>query len=262
VKQGIKFLYLVRMKMKYIIVFFVCITSFVLSADITIAVAANVSYAIAPLKKAFEEVYPKTNVKVIHGSSGKLTAQISHGAPYDLFLSANMKYPQHLYEANLTLGEPVVYAQGALAILSNQARDLKKGLALFTDASIKKIAIANPKTAPYGVAAKEALEHAKLYTLLQEKFVYGESISQTVIYATSAADVGIIAKSSLYAPQMSHYKEDTQWVDVNASLYTPIDQGMVILNRAKEKPEAKAFYDFMLGKSAKEILTSYGYKVP
>jgi len=248
--------------MKRIFIFLICMTSFVFSANLTIAVAANVSYAIAPLTKAFEALYPETSVKVIHGSSGKLTAQISHGAPYDLFLSANMKYPQHLDEANLTLGEPVVYAQGALAILSNQTRDLKQGLALFTDASIKKIAIANPKTAPYGVAAKEALEHAKLYTLLQEKFVYGESISQTVIYATSAADVGIIAKSSLYAPQMLHYKEGRQWVDVNASLYTPIDQGMVILKRAKVKPEAKAFYDFMLGKKAKEILNSYGYKVP
>ncbi len=248
--------------LKHFFIILTLFSSILFASDITIAVAANVSYAIAPLKKAFEEVYPKTNVKVIHGSSGKLTAQISHGAPYDLFLSANMKYPQHLYEANLTLGKPVIYAQGALAILSNEACDLKKGLAVFKDASIKKIAIANPKTAPYGVAAKEALEHAKLYTLLQEKFVYGESISQTVIYATSAADVGIIAKSSLYAPQMLHYKEGTQWVDVNASLYTPIDQGMVILKRAKEKPEAKAFYDFMLGKRAKEILTSYGYKVP
>ena len=247
--------------MKKILLTFLVLVHALSAEEVTIATAANVSYAIEPLIKVFQTMHPETKVSIILGSSGKLTAQISHGAPYDLFLSANMKYPQHLYEDNLTLGKPVVYAQGALAILSNQARDLKKGLALFKDVSIKKIAIANPKTAPYGVAAKEALEHAKLYTLLQEKFVYGESISQTVIYATSAADVGIIAKSSLYAPQMSHYKEGRQWVDVNASLYTPIDQGMVILKRAKEKPEAKAFYDFMLGKRAKEILISYGYKV-
>ena len=246
---------------KTLLIFFLLIQT-LYAGEITIATSANVSYAIEPLVEAFKIIHPETKVSIILGSSGKLTAQISHGAPYDVFLSANMKYPQHLYEANLTLGEPVVYAQGALAILSNQARDLQKGLALFKDASIKKIAIANPKTAPYGVAAKEALEHAKLYTRLKEKFVYGESISQTVIYATSAADVGIIAKSSLYAPQMLHYKEGTQWVDVNASLYTPINQGMVILKNAKDNSKVKAFYDFMLGKRAKEILTSYGYKVP
>ena len=232
------------------------------SKEVTIAVSANLSYAIMPLKKAFEEMHPETDVKVIHGSSGKLTAQISHGAPYDLFLSADMKYPQYLYEANLALGEPVVYAKGALVLLFTQRLNLRRGLALLIDASVKKIAIANPKTAPYGAAAKEVLEHAGLYALLKEKFVYGESVSQTVIYATSQADAGIIAKSSLYAPQMLRYKEGSQWVDLNTSLYTPIEQGMVILKRAKTKPEAKTFYDFMSGERAKEILVSYGYRVP
>jgi len=248
--------------MKQLFVLFILNMHFAFAGDLSIAVSANVSYAIKPLQKVFEVLHPETEVKVILGSSGKLSAQIKHGAPYDMFLSADMKYPQNLYENHLTLAAPVVYAQGALAVLSDEARDFSKGLALLDDDSIKKIAIANPKTAPYGVAAKEALEHVELYEKLKEKFVYGESISQTVIYATTAADVGIVAKSSLYAPQMQRYQKDIQWQEVNASLYRPIEQGMVILKSAQTKKEAKDFYNFMLSEKSKEILTSYGYKVP
>ena len=244
------------------LLFFISIMHFAFAGDVSIAVSANVSYAIKPLQHAFEVLHPETKVNVILGSSGKLSAQIKHGAPYDMFLSADMKYPQNLYEDHLTLAVPVVYAQGALAILSDEARDFSKGIALLSDGSIEKIAMANPKTAPYGAAAKEALEHVKLYEKLKEKFVYGESISQTVIYATTAADVGIVAKSSLYAPQMQRYQKGIQWKEVNASLYRPIEQGMVILKSARDKQEAKDFYNFILSGKSKEILTSYGYKVP
>jgi molybdate transport system substrate-binding protein len=231
------------------------------SAEITIAVAANVSYAIEPLIKAFNKTNPETKVNVVLGSSGKLLAQITHGAPYLLFMSADMKYPNTLYEQNLTLTKPVIYAQGALAILSQKERNYCAEMFVLKNPDIKKIAIANPKTAPYGVATAEALRNARLYRKLEKKFVYGESISQTVIYATSAADIGIIAKSSLYAPQMAQYKEALHWSEVDENLYTPIDQGMVILKNAKDNTEVKSFYDFMLSKKAKEILTSFGYKV-
>ena len=231
------------------------------AGQINIAVAANVSYAIDPLVKAFNSEHPETDIKLILGSSGKLTAQIKHAAPYDLFLSANMKYPDALYAANLSLDKPRLYAQGSLAILSVKARHDWGSLSVLQSPEIKKIAIANPKTAPYGVAAVEALKHAGVYETLKEKFVYGESISQTIIYATTAADIGIVAKSSLYAPQMLKYKKGIHWSDVDESLYTPIDQGMVILKRAEGNAEVKAFYDFMLSAKAKEILESFGYKV-
>ena len=231
------------------------------AGQIRIAVAANVSYAIEALKKEFNQTYPKTKIEVILGSSGKLTAQIKHGAPYDLFMSADMKYPNTLYEEKMAVSKPVVYAQGALAMLSVNEQNYCAELDVLTLPEIKKIAIANPKTAPYGVAAKEALENAKLYKKLEKKFVFGESISQTVTYATTAADIGIIAKSSLYAPQMSHFKEAIHWSDVDESLYTPIDQGMVILKEGEGSEEVKAFYDFMLSAKAKTILKSFGYKV-
>lgn len=232
------------------------------AGEITIAVAANVSYAIEALKKEFNVIYPETKVQVILGSSGKLTAQIKHGAPYGLFMSANMKYPEALYKEKIAVTKPVVYAQGALAYLSVNKQDFSKGSMLLREDKIKKIAIANPKTAPYGVAAVEALKNAGIYEELKEKFVYGESISQTVAYVTTAADIGLIAKSSLYSPQMAHFKEEIHWSDVDETLYTPISQGMVILKKGENNSEVKAFYDFMQSDKAKVIMKNFGYKVP
>jgi molybdate transport system substrate-binding protein len=244
------------------VVFGILVSWIALSAgEIKIAVAANVSYAMEPLKKAFNALHPDTHIEVILGSSGKLTAQIKNGAHYELFLSANMKYPQTLYNEGIALTEPIVYAQGALAYLSVKQKDFTQGIEMLKNEDIKKIAIANPKTAPYGAAAKEALEKSGLYDTLKDKFVHGESISQTVTYAMTAADIGFIAKSSLFSPQMSHYKKGINWSEVDTGLYQPIDQGMVILKKGEENEEVKAFYDFMLSHKAREILKNFGYKV-
>ncbi len=232
------------------------------AGTITIAVAANVSYAIADLKKAFHVLHPETEVKVILGSSGKLTAQIKNAAPYQLFMSANMKYPEALYEDSKTADKPQVYAEGTLALFSVKAHDFSKGLALLREKNIKRIAVANPKTAPYGIAAAEALKNAKIYEAVKNKFIYGESVSQTVSYAVTAADIGIIAKSALYSKHMQKYKENVNWKEVNPKLYAPIAQGMVILKSAASNREVKAFYDFILSAEARQILQRYGYKIP
>ena len=231
------------------------------SGEITIAVAANVSYAIAPLKQAFKEKYPQSKVRVVLGSSGKLTAQITHGAPYDMLLSANMKYPEALYEKQLAVTKPVVYAQGTLALLSTDEHNYTQGLDILNAPTIHKIAIANPKTAPYGMAAKEALEQVKLYDRLRAKFVYGESISQTLLYTMRATDIGLVAKSLLFSPKMADYKEGKHWVEVDTKYYAPIEQGMVVLKRAEHNSEVKNFYEFMLSPEAKKILQSYGYRI-
>jgi len=244
-----------------VILFFLWISFTLHAGQIRVAVAANTSYVVEDLKKAFNLVHPNIKLDIILGSSGKLTAQIMHGAPYDIFLSADMKYPDALYETKSAVTKPVVYAKGALALLSVNTQDFSQGIAVLENPKIHKIAIANPKTAPYGVAAKEALENAKLYEKIKAKFVYGESVSQTVAYATTAADIGIVAKSSLFSPRMRSYKKEKHWVDVNASLYAPIDQGMVILKSGEENVEVKTFYDFMLSAKAKAILKRYGYKV-
>ncbi len=229
---------------------------------ISIAVAANVSYAINALEREFNKTHPNIKLRVTLGSSGKLTAQIKNGAPYELFMSANMKYPQALYKDGVAITKPIVYAKGALAILSSKKQNFSKVMDLLKSKNIKKIAVANPKTAPYGEATFQALTNAKILDTIKNKFVYGESISQTVSYALIAADIGFVAKSSLYSSKMKRFKKSINWVDVDENLYTPINQGIVILKSAKNNSEVKAFYEFMLSPKAKKILSDFGYLVP
>jgi len=229
------------------------------ASTINIAVAANVSYAIEELKTTFSQANPEININVILGSSGKLTAQISHGAPYGLFMSANMLYPQRLYEQRIALTEPRVYAKGTLALFSTKPQDFSQGLKLLTSTNIQKIAIANPKTAPYGKAAFEALQHVKLFKQLKPKLIYGESISQTLSYLINAADIGLVATSSLYSATMSQYKKERHWVLVNTSLYAPLEQGVVLLQPAKDERAYKLFYEFLFSQDAQKIFKKYGY---
>ena len=242
-------------------VFSLLVLSFSLlhAGTINIALAANVSYAINDLKTAFAKKYPDTKVEITLGGSGKLTAQIKNGAPYDIFMSANMRYPNALYRQNLAITQPKVYAQGALAMLSLRPRDFTKGITIVTEKNIRRIAIANPRTAPYGKASIEALKNAKLYESVKKKLIYGESIAQTVTYAVTAADIGFIAKSALYSSKMQRFKEGRNWTEVDAKLYTPIEQGIVLLKRAKNNLDAKHFYDFILSDEAKKIFKRYGY---
>jgi len=229
------------------------------AGTINIAVAANVSYAIEDLKKEFKKKYPDTKINVILGSSGKLTAQIKNGAPYMLFMSANMKYPENLYRDGVAITKPIVYAEGSLVMLSLKKQDFSKGLNLLLDEKINTIAIANPKTAPYGIVSREALKNAKIYETIKSKFVYGESISQTVAYTNTAADIGLIAKSALYSSKMSSYKKGVNWAEVDSKYYTPIEQGFVLLKDAKNSSEAKAFYNFLQSERAKNIFKDFGY---
>lgn len=248
--------------MKNFLLGVVLLSSSLFAGNITIAVAANVSYAIGELKAEFNKIYPDIKVNETLTSSGKLTAQIKNGAPYDIFMSANMKYPNALYKDGLAVTRPLVYAQGSLAYLSAKKLDYSKGIKLVVDKGIKKIAIANPKTAPYGKAAVEAMKNGGVLPAVENKFVYAESISQTVTYALTATDVGFIAKSTLYSGKMSQYKKGVNWEDVNPKLYTPINQGIVLLKHGEANSEANAFYAFMLSAKAKKILNDYGYLVP
>ncbi|MFV7789336.1 molybdate ABC transporter substrate-binding protein [Aliarcobacter lanthieri] len=247
--------------MKKIILGLALLCSSVFAGTVNIAVAANVSYAINDLIAEFNKTNPDTKIEVVLGASGKFTAQIQNGAPFDIFMSADMKFPETLYKEKLTATEPVVYAQGSLAMLSAKEIDFSKGIEVVINDNIKKVAIANPKTAPYGTAAIEALKNANILDKVESKFVYAESISQAVTYALTAADIGFIAKSLLYEDKMAKYKENVHWVSVDPKLYTPIDQGIVVLNKAKDNAEAKAFYEFILSDKAKEIFKNFGYLV-
>jgi molybdate transport system substrate-binding protein len=244
--------------MRWIIL--IVLFSFLSASEVKVALSANVSYAIDKLKEEFNRVYPNIKIGVTIGSTGKLTAQVEHGASYHIFMGANMDYPYRLYKDGFAVTKPVVYAKGSLAYLSVKARDFSKGMELLRDKKIKKIAVANPKTAPYGVITKEALKSAKIYNDIKDKFVYGESISQTVIYTLKAADIGIIAKSALFSPKLSRFKKGINWADVNSTLYTPISQGIVILKEGKDNKDVLSFYNFILSDKAKEIFREFGYQ--
>ena len=224
---------------------------FVYANEILIAAAANTTYAMPEILKAFKRHYPDIKVKLILASSGKLTAQIIHGAPFDVFLSANMKYPKFLYKTRFALKKPKVYAKGALALFS--IKDIN--LSDFKNALLKAklIAIANPKSAPYGDVAITALKNAKIYQKVLPKLIYAETVSAVIPYTINQADVGIIAKSAIFSKELKKYKN---FADVPKNLYKPIAQGVVLL---KDKNEAKKFYEFLLSDEAKEIFKKYGY---
>jgi len=218
-------------------------------ADIRVATAGNVAFAIKDLAKIF---YNETHIKVIPviGSSGKLTAQIERGAPYDLLLSANMRYPEYLYKKDLTITKAVVYARGRLVFFS------KKGLKGFDDIfKANKIAIANPKTAPYGLLTEHFLKDRGLYKKLKSKFVIAPNISATFSYAMKVTNYGFVARSLLFKfPKLNNKKH---FVELS-SFYERTSQGVVLIS---DKKEARKFFLFLFSKKAKQILRKYGYDV-
>lgn len=228
---------------------------------LTVAAAANVQYVMNELAKDFES---STGIKtdIILNSSGKLTAQIKEGAPYDVFVSADMKYPQELYKNGYAIDSPKVYANGLLVLWTTQT-SIKPvaDLSVLTSDEIKKIAIANPQTAPYGEASVEAMNYYKVYDKVKNKLVYGESISQASQYISSgSANIGFTAKAIVLADEM---KSKGIWIDVDRKAYKPISQGAVILKHGNEtnRDAAKKFYDYLYSQKAKNILKKYGYVV-
>ena len=227
-----------------------------------IAVASNMSHAANELIKAFLYKHPNTQIRPTLGSSGKLTAQIKNGANYSLFLSADMKYPLALHADAQTILPPQAYAYGKLALFSAQKRDLSKGIFALQNPNISKIALSNPRTAPYGTAGIEVLTKTKLLPKLKPKLVYAESIAQSLSYAQVATDFGLVALSLLHSPKMKKYTQGTHWVEINQTLYSPIKQGVALLKHAKNDENVQAFYEFLFTKEAQAIFRKYGYETP
>lgn len=224
---------------------------------LTIATAANMQFAMAQIAEAFTR-QTNTPCDLIISSSGKLTAQIKEGAPYDVFVSANMKYPQEVYQSGLGLHPPSVYALGQL-VLWTLDPNRKPTLDHLQHEDIRHIALANPQTAPYGQAAQECLQNQGLWDILADKLVYGESIAQTNQFITSrAAEMGFTAKSVVLSPSM---QGQGVWSEVPASCYTPIEQGIVLIRREKALPAAQEFFTFIFSEKAKQIFRDFGYTV-
>ena len=250
------------MKANKLIYFLIFIISCSLQEEppmLTIGTAANMQYAMKDLTAAFKQ---ETGIacKTVVSSSGKLTAQIQQGAPLDILVSADLKYPRQLYDKGLVLEPPQVYAYGRL-ILWTQLPDLSLEPHSLLGNQITHVAMANPQTAPYGQATQEFLQNTDLWEQLAPKLVYGESIAQTNQFILSqAVEVGITSQSVIMAPDLQH---KGHWEYLDTMYYQPIAQSLAILStRTQLRTEARKFQEFLTSDTGREILKKYGYLLP
>jgi molybdate transport system substrate-binding protein len=236
--------------------FLLTTTSF--SQDIKVAAAANTQFAIKDLISTFEK-NADFKVHPIIGSSGKLVAQINHGAPYHIFIAANMIYAEYLSQADQTIAPPIVYARGAGVLWTTRSDlDLSEGLGIVLSDDVQTIAIASPSNAPYGALAVKVLKEAGYYDLISDKLVFGSSVSQVNQYITlGTVDLGITAKSIAMSPSLRHLGN---WIDIDQHSIT---QGMVMLkySESNERKNTQVFYDFLQSEIARDIFKKYGYIV-
>ena len=232
------------------------------SEELKIATASDLNFAFKDLVTEYEK---KTGnrVKLTLGSSGNFYSQIENGAPFDLYFSADIRYPQKLIEGGHGIADSLYkYAVGRIVLWvpTGSAVPIDKGLESLASPSVRKVAIANPKHAPYGRAAVAALEHFKLYDATKDKLVMGENISQAAQFVESgASDVGIIALSLALAPTM---KAAGKYWEVPADAHPPIEQGAVVLTRSTNQEKARQFLKFLQGNEGQEIMRRYGFLLP
>jgi molybdate transport system substrate-binding protein len=226
--------------------------------SIKVAAAANLQSVIKVLGEDFTK---RTGliVEPIIGSSGNLATQVSNGAPFDVFLSADMDFPQKLYAAGFAQKKPVVYALGSLIICSNKDIEFDNWERMLLTPAITKVAIGNPVIAPYGKAASEALKTKGILSEIHSKIVTGESISQVNTYITTGSvDVGFTTQALVKDVED---KQKIYWRAIDPKLYSPIEQGVVILKHGEGNTAAEKFYQYILSADAKRILKQYGYIV-
>lgn len=236
---------------------YLLLSSEVVADQVNIAVASNFITTLRQLARSFEEQSGHT-LRISSASTGKLYAQISHGAPFDLFLSADKTRPARLVqEGRAVASSQATYALGQLVFWSPKNRANDDAIALLKSTAIKRIAIANPKTAPYGLAAQSVLNKLGLWQHSKIKRVRGENISQTFQFVFSGAvDGGFVALSQTHTGQ----QEGLVW-RVPTDYYAPIKQGLVLLNRAAKNRAALSFLTFILSDDGQKIIQQSGYAI-
>ncbi len=228
--------------------------------NITIVAASSIKFAMADIVSKFNAEHHHDEVKAIYGSSGKLSAQIQNGAPFDIYFAADVNFPQILKKEGLTSADPVIYAIGRLVIWSSTTDATKLTLQKLSEPAIRKVAIANPEFAPYGLRAKEALKSAGMWEKLQNKLVFGENIEHTAqMVSTGAADAGIIALSLALNPAMS---KQGGYSLIDDGLHEPLAQAFVITKRAKNSALARRFAAYVQTPESRKIMQSYGFVLP
>lgn len=230
------------------------------AAKFTIAAASDLRYALEEVIGEYRKAHPGHQVEVIYGSSGKMTTQIINGAPYDIFFSADIAFPQRLHAQGFAATVPTVYAIGRIVIWSNTLDASALTLAdLATDARIRRIAIAQPAHAPYGLRAKEAMQASGVWEAVQDKLVFGENIAQTAqMVASGAAEVGIIALSLAKFPELAKHPHHL----IDDALHAPLTQGFIVTTQGARKAGVMDFAAFMASDTAHAIMTRYGFVMP
>lgn len=245
------------------LLFFICsllVATTAHAEKITIAAAADLKFAMDEIASVFNKNHSGDAVQVVYGSSGKFHTQIQQDAPYDLYFSADIAYPQQLAKKGQAASEVKPYAVGRIVLWSANMDATKMTLANLSDPKITRIAIANPKHAPYGKRAEEALRSAGLWEKVQSKLVFGENISQTAQYVQSGnAQVGIIALSLVLNSELS--KKGGYYL-IPDSMHKPLEQGYIITRRGANKPLAKKFAEYIGSKQARGVMMKYGFVLP
>ncbi len=225
---------------------------------VTVAAAANLSYALEDINLAFEK---KTGIKIqmSTASSGKLTAQIQNGAPYEIFLSANKKYPSYLYENGFALNKPEKICSGVLVLWTTKDINIDPNLKNLSLLKIETIAIANPQNAPFGMAAIESLKSLNIYKYFESKIIYTENVSQISQYVVNQnADIGFTSKSIVLSTQL---KDKGKWIELSDTLHKPLSEYVILTKSAENNKSAKQYYHFLFSDEAQNIFEENGYIV-
>lgn len=239
-------------------IFFYVISAY---SQVSPAVAANMKVAFEEIKNAFTKKSGYT-VTPIYGASGKLVNQIRNGAPYDIFISADIDFADSIVVSKLNANMPKIYAYGKLVLWTLKPLDISKGLSVLADSQVKAIAIGDLKATVYGPSAKKLLEKSNIWPKVKSKVVYGESVTKVAQFiATGSADIGFAAKSLVLSDEL---RGKGTWVDIDSSQYDPLPQAAILLQHGQKTDSkiANELYDFLYSKDAQTILIRYGYKIP
>ena len=227
---------------------------------LTIAAAADLKFALDEIVVSFKRNHPAAQIETIYGSSGKFSTQIRQGAPYDIYFSADIAYPRALKAEGFASSEVQPYAVGRIVLWSPSRDAGNMTLADLADPSIRKIATANPKHAPYGKRAEDALKAAGVWEKVESKLVYGENVAQAAQFVqTGNAQVGIIALSLALSLELA---KQGSYALISDKLHQPLEQGFIITQRAADNALAQAFARFIAGREARTIMTRYGFVLP
>jgi molybdate transport system substrate-binding protein len=231
--------------------------------EVRIAAASDLKFALDEIVALVAEEQPEVEVTTTYGSSGTFLSQIVNGAPFDLFLSADLAYPQELVAQGLASEEDLFpYAVGRLVLWAGDGGrlDPDDGLAGLAAPDVRRVAIANPEHAPYGVAAVEALRSAGVFDEVEPKLVLGENVAQAAEFVQSGnADAGIVALSLVKSDPL---RDVGSWVEVPLDAYPRLYQGGVVLGSARDPDAARLVRDAMLGPEGAAILARYGFSLP